>query len=103
MTNLLDETLENLDEHGKTKHDVLFVQTKNATGSWEDFEKIASFEYDCGFGGQEVESSLVIVGHDWWIERGEYDGSEWWEFKTSPIKNTNLEQLNQTHLEGYKP
>lgn len=26
----------------------------------------------------------VVVGKDFWLERGEYDGSEWWSFKTTP-------------------
>ena len=26
----------------------------------------------------------VAVGDNWWLERAEYDGSEWWEFKTIP-------------------
>jgi hypothetical protein len=40
--------------------------------------------YDDGFGGNEIPLSLVVVGDDWWLERGEYDGSEWWEFKRLP-------------------
>jgi hypothetical protein len=24
---------------------------------------------------------LIIVGDNWWLERKEYDGSEWFEFK----------------------
>ena len=38
-------------------------------------------EYDDGFGGTEIPLSLIIVGDDWWLERHEYDGSEWFEFK----------------------
>ena len=29
---------------------------------------------------------LLIVGDDWWLERHEYDGAEWWEFKTLPCE-----------------
>ena len=41
------------------------------------------FEYDDGYGGQE------LFGYIWyedgtWSERGEYDGSEWWERKERP-------------------
>ena len=39
-----------------------------------------------GFGGAEVNENLFVVGADWWLERHEYDGSEWWEFKTLPTK-----------------
>jgi hypothetical protein len=33
---------------------------------------------------------IIVVGKDWWLERHEYDGSEWWEFKTMPDKNKYL-------------
>ena len=37
-------------------------------------------EYDTGFGGQELYGYVMF--HDaTWLERHEYDGSEWWEFK----------------------
>lgn len=37
-------------------------------------------EYDTGFGGQEL-FGYVMFSDESWMERGEYDGSEWWEFK----------------------
>jgi len=43
-------------------------------------------EYDSGYGATKVAKDLVIVGEDWWLERCEYNGSEWWEFKTLPVK-----------------
>jgi len=49
----------------------------------EAFLKSINFSYDSGYGGQEV------FGNIWykdgaWSERGEYDGSEWWEYKKCP-------------------
>jgi len=92
-TNLLKETLDALKNSGKSPDDVLWVGIPNRTRrppisfSWNEFAAIAeSFNYDAGFGGVEVEGGLRIVGCDWWLERSEYDGSEWWEFKTMPIK-----------------
>lgn len=102
--NLLQETMHALGVYKKTPSDVLWVGIKNlpAIGKnlidllfgydevqemswpWRDFAKIADFEYDDGYGGQEIQKGLVIVGKDWWLERHEYDGSEWWEFKTLP-------------------
>ena len=32
----------------------------------------------------------MLVGDGWWIERFEYDGSEWWEFKTIPIEKSKV-------------
>jgi hypothetical protein len=91
MINLLTETLEVLACNGKTPADVRWVHCLDVgygeqAGSWEDFAKIADIEYENGYGGNEVASSLIIAGDNWWLERGEYDGSEWWNFKTMPIK-----------------
>lgn len=84
--NLLEETVEELKENGKSEKDVLFVTDGNAWSSWEDFKKNANFDYDNGYGGQEINLDLKVVGNDWWLDRHEYDGSEWWEYKTLPAK-----------------
>ena len=52
--------------------------------SWKEFEALANVEYDESYGAQEVADDLLVVGDDWWLERHEYDGSEWWEFKKIP-------------------
>lgn len=107
MTNLLKETLEILKAYDKTPSDVLWVGTlppewkkdkKRAIGSWDDFATLADFNYDSGYGSNEVQSDLFVVGDGWWLERGEYDGSEWWEFKTLPTRATDAEPLGNTDL-----
>jgi len=85
--NLLKETLEILEENNKTEKDVLFVEYEGYI-TFEKFKEISDFEYDSGFGGAEI-PDINVVGKDWWLERGEYDGSEWWEFKTIPKKPKN--------------
>ena len=70
----------------KATADVRWVQWETFYCSWEEFASIANFDYDNDFGGNEIKLSLKVVGDDWWLERGEYDGSEWWEFKTQPRK-----------------
>ena len=83
--NLLKETLEVLESCGKTADMVLFVTDGGRSCAWSNFsERAATIEYDAGFGGREIVGGLKVVGYDWWLERGEYDGSEWWEFKTQP-------------------
>lgn len=91
--NLLQETIEILTANQKTPDDVRWVGAVPTYGdpyfgTWEQFEAMAGFDYDAGYGGNEVDSDLVVVGDDWWLERGENDGSEWWEFKTLPKPNT---------------
>ena len=93
--NLLQETRAVLIEHGKTTNDVKWVGRRgnNSVCSWYEFEKQSrDIYYDNGYGIPKVPEDLVIVGTDWWLERAEYDGSEWWEYKTLPNKwtaNTN--------------
>jgi hypothetical protein len=83
--NLLQETIRDLEDHGKTTNDVLWVGSIDAGWlSWDEFAVIADFEYDAGYGGQEIASDLVVVGNGWWLDRGEYDGSEWWNFQEPP-------------------
>lgn len=85
--NLLKETIQKLEENRKTPEDVLWCGSEEfGYFTWSDFLLMANREYDSGYGGQEVATDLRIVGKDWWLERHEYDGSEWWEFKSIPKK-----------------
>ena len=84
MINLLEETLEILKRNDRTPQDVLWVGDQYKKTTWDDFASIANFNYDNGYGGNEIADELVVVGKDFWLERGEYDGSEWWSFKTTP-------------------
>lgn len=87
MGNLKKETLELLELNNKTPEDVLWCGSEDfGWFTFADFMEIAPDSYDSGFGGQEVAKDLLIVGDNWWLERHEYDGSEWWEFKTIPTK-----------------
>jgi len=87
MRNLLKETIINLGLNNKTIEDVLWCGS-DAFGwfSWAEFAELADTDYDNGFGGNEVAFDLLIVGKDYWLERHEYDGSEWWESKEIPTK-----------------
>ena len=111
--NLLDETRSELTARGKAPAEVRWVgliepdylrtirpSSDAPIGCWEDFERFASFKYDAGYGGAEVNSRLVIVGDDWWLERGEYDGSEWWEFKSLPQKPAATTPLRADDLKS---
>lgn len=84
MINLLQETIETLHENNKTMNDVLWVGNREYRIDMNKFLTLADTEYDEGFGGTEVAEDLILVGKDFWLERGEYDGSEWWEYKEYP-------------------
>ena len=91
MVNFKEETLEVLTRHGRTIRDIRWIGDNSGerTTDVEKFFNSINFKYDDGYGGVAISQSLVIVGDDWWLERGEYDGAEWWEFKTIPKLSDN--------------
>ena len=96
MTNLWEETLRELGTYGKTFKDVKYIQGSDFGITKENFEQVAKkSNYESGFGAPEVAEDLVIVGDSWWLERHEYDGSEWWEYKEKP------KQINEVREVGY--
>lgn len=98
MVNLLKETLIELDQYGKFEADVKFACCGNQFGTWDDFKKIADFNYDNGYGSVEVSRLLKIVFKDGsWLERWEYDGAECWVYKETP--NIPEIQIPLTHIE----
>ena len=92
--NLLNETLQALRLNGKSESDVLFCEFEGWF-SFDEFKNMADFEYDNGYGGAEI-ANIKIVGDNWWLERAEYDGSEWWGYKELPQKP--LEKANVRDL-----
>ena len=87
--NLLNETKKKLEKNNKDWKDVKWVGCYDFQIPIKLFKELADNEYDNGFGGQEVATDLLVVGDDWWLERHEYDGSEWWEYKETPKEPTN--------------
>lgn len=85
---LLTETKQAIKNSGHTPKDILFIGSEQ-TGhscSWAEFQELAKVEYDGGFGAAAVGTDLIVAftdGAKMW--RGEYDGSEWWEYST-PFK-----------------
>lgn len=47
------------------------------------FLKELNFEYDSGYGSQYLGGTLWFSDGTW-ADRGEYDGSEWWEYHELP-------------------
>jgi hypothetical protein len=98
MTNLLEETVRKLTENDKSPDDVRWVGNDKIEITWEQFAKLADNTYDSGFGRQEVAEDLVVVGDDFWLERHEYDGFEWWEYKTLPRTTGEFREIDVTDI-----
>ena len=91
-TNLLNETIKDIKNSGHTPEDIIFIGSENSgySCSWNEFKKLANEEYDDGFGASKVAIDLIIVftdGAKMW--RGEYDGSEWWNY-SKPFKKPKI-------------
>ncbi len=59
-------------------------------GGLKDVLPMLEFEYDCGFGSQEL-NGYIWYTDGTWSNRGEYDGSEWWQHQSRPDYNVKVE------------
>lgn len=98
-SNLYNEIVSDLKNKNKTVDDISWIGTIEKLYDTEKFLSLAKkINYDPGYGGEEISQDLLIVGKDFWLERHEYDGSEWFEYKTLPSKpvihvNVNEEEI----------
>lgn len=53
------------------------------------FLESLEYNYDSGYGGQEL-CGTIWYKDGTWSDRGEYDGSEWWDYHGVPDIPTNL-------------
>ena len=105
MMDLLDETALVLTMIERTQRDVAFVEfdEEGPVATWEAFAKAArGLFYDNGYGSQEVLPSLRIAFKDGtWLERREYDGSEWWEHAVPPVAGRPFGDVPKLKADGY--
>lgn len=64
---------------------------------YEEFLKVIDVNYDNGYGGQEL-YGIIWYEDGTWSERGEYDGSEWWEYKSMPEIDKELTNNLKTKI-----
>jgi hypothetical protein len=50
---------------------------------YDEFVNSLDFEYDDGYGGQELFGTIWYKDGTW-SDRGEYEGSEWWNYQSCP-------------------
>jgi len=88
--NALKELIKELEELSKTTDNIVAIRISNDDDYFGEpleynittLEEL-NFEYDNGFGVQELYGYVLLDDNDW-LERHEYDGSEWWEYKKYP-------------------
>lgn len=71
MPSLVDEPTENI------------LKVNHSEDELKDFINSLDFNYDDGYGMQEV-YGIIMFNDDFWLERIEYDGSERWGLKKKP-------------------
>ena len=90
--NFLKETIDEIESNGQTVENIIFIGSRESGHSctWEQFLELANFDYDDGFGGQEIPSDLMIAFADGsMMTRVEYDGSAWWDY-IGPFKRSDV-------------
>ena len=78
------------DHNNYTQKEAIILKEGYSVAEYEEFLKKLDFEYDSGYGIQELSGTVWLAEEGTWYERGEYDGSEWWEYKECPQIPDNL-------------
>ena len=61
---------------------------------WSKFLSDIDFEYDAGYGGQNL-FGTIWYSDGTWSDRGEYDGSEWWVYNHCPNIPNELDRKDK--------
>lgn len=67
---------------------------------YDDLLKFLDREYNNGYGGQEL-FGIIYCEDGVWIDRGEYDGSEWWNLNKYPNLSDNFDKVDILRYERY--
>lgn len=82
IINFASETIEILHDHDYTIEDISWIGTHEFTIPIHEFFDVArKTDYNNGYGSANIPCDLIIMMKDGsWYSRGEYDGSEWWDY-----------------------
>ena len=88
IVNFGKETAEAILDLGYTDNDIEWIGTSKYLIPPKEFWAVAdNTTYDNGYGLEEIPMDLRIYFSDGsWLERREYDGSEWWKYQYHPRK-----------------
>jgi hypothetical protein len=66
------------------------LKVGHSADEWSEFiNNLNGIDYNSGYGSQKL-FGIVWFTDGSWAERGEYDGSEWWEHRTLPAIPSEL-------------
>lgn len=66
-------------DYGFVKGRKWLLRENYSREEWESLMVALDFEYHNGYGGQNL-FGVIWYEDGTWSSRGEYDGSEWWEY-----------------------
>ncbi len=85
-------------KYESSRHNSKVSQFSLTTGwtkeDWNDFIKSLDFEYDNGFGSQEL-YGIIWYTNGTWSDRDEYDGSELWKYNECPKIPNELNRVDK--------
>lgn len=72
-------------EHWSMEEDTVYhlLKIDYDDEEYEKFLNAIDFDYDDGYGSQELHGTIWFTNGSY-ADRGEYDGSEWWDVHTVP-------------------
>lgn len=65
-------------------YSLILLPVGHTLKQYNTFLEHLDFEYDSGYGGQLLFGTIWYTTQTW-STRGEYDGSEWWEYNKMPL------------------
>lgn len=71
------------DENWDGVQEWIILPVDYSSKQWEEFLQKLDFQYDDSYGSQQLFGNIWYGGSKW-SSRGEYDGSEWWQFNECP-------------------
>lgn len=71
------------EEDQPEEHFIAILPVNHTQDEYEKFIDRLDFDYDSGYGGQEL-FGIIWMQDGTWFTRGEYDGSEWWQHHSCP-------------------
>lgn len=70
-------------ETNEYENKLVVLKVNYSESDYNAFLQQLDYEYDNGCGDQELEGTIWYEDGTW-SSRGEYDGSEWWEYNQCP-------------------
>ncbi len=72
----------------------LVLTTGYTKEEYNQFLNDMDFEYNSGYGGQQLYGTIWFCDGTW-CSRGEYDGSEWWQYNICPDIPPELNRIDK--------